>query len=124
MSAEVTLTATELRERLVEKAAVDGAFRARLLDDPKAAVKAELGLAIPDGFNIKVHEERDDTGHLVLPPPARLAEADLEAASGGGSTTSCRQEGSIWTGYRTVCTTTYTPEPSTHDYPDDWTNPD
>ena len=122
MSAEVTLTATELRERLVEKAAKSEAFRAALLADPKTAIKNELGLSIPDGFAVKVHEERDDTGHLVLPPPAWLAEADLESAAGGGTgTTTCRQEGDIWTGYRTVCT--YTPAPSTHDYPDNWTDP-
>ena len=125
MSSEGTVTATELRERLVRKAAVDEEFRARLLADPKAVVKDELGLTIPDGFTIQVHEERGDTGHLVLPPPAWLAEADLEAAAGGGTTsTSCREEGSIWTGYRTVCQTTYTPDQSTHDYPDDWTTPD
>ena len=121
MSSEGTVTATELRERLVRKAAVDEEFRARLLADPKAVVKDELGLTIPDGFTIQVHEERGDTGHLVLPPPAWLAEADLESAAGGTGTTTCRQEGDIWTGYRTVCT--YTPAPSTHDYPDNWTDP-
>ena len=97
MSSEI-VTATELRNRLVEKAAVDEEFRARLLADATAVVQEELGLTIPDGFTIEVHEDRGDTSHLVLPPPAWLAEADLEAAAGG---LDCRRD--IWTNKET-CT--------------------
>ena len=97
MSSEI-VTATELRARLVEKAAVDEEFRARLLADPTRVVQEELGLTIPDGFSIKVHEEGADTSHLVLPPPAWLAEADLEAAAGGLTCTT-----NFWTGEET-CT--------------------
>ena len=97
MSTEI-VTATELRERLVSKAAADGEFRARLLADPTRVVEKELGLTIPDGFSIKVHEEHADTSHLVLPPPAWLAEADLETAAGGLTCTT-----NFWTGEET-CT--------------------
>ena len=76
-------TMSELRERLIEKAAVDEAFRARLLSDPKAAVEEALGLTIPAGFTLKVHEDAPDTSHLVLPPLARLDESALEQAAGG-----------------------------------------
>ena len=76
-------TMSELRERLIEKADVDEAFRARLLSDPKAAVREELGLTIPAGFTLKVHEDVQDTSHLVLPPLARLDESALEQAAGG-----------------------------------------
>ena len=51
-----TTTPGEMRERLIAKADADEAFRARLLSDPRAAVNEELGLAIPPGFTIKVHE--------------------------------------------------------------------
>lgn len=98
MSTE-TVTAGELRARLVEKAAADEGFRARLLADPKAVVEDELGLSIPAGFTIRVHEERADTGHLVLPPAAYLTEDDLEQAAGG---VTCRRK-SIWTEEQ-VCT--------------------
>ena len=98
MSTE-TVTAGELRARLVEKAAADEGFRARLLADPKAVVEDELGLSIPAGFTIKVHEERADTGHLILPPAAYLTDDDLEQAAGG---VTCRRK-SIWTEEQ-VCT--------------------
>ena len=73
----------EMRSRLIEKAAVDDAFRTRLMADPKAAVEAETGMTVPAGFNLKVHEDTADTSHLVLPPAAELNEADLEQISGG-----------------------------------------
>ena len=82
-SGNETITISGMRERLLEKAAGDEAFRARLLADPKAAVQDELGLEVPAGFSIEVHEEAADTSHLVLPPPARLDEAELIRASGG-----------------------------------------
>ena len=83
MSDEV-LTVAEMRARLVKKATEDGAFRFQLLADPKATIKDELGVTIPDGYTVKVHEETlPDTSHLVLPPPARLAESEMEAAAGG-----------------------------------------
>ena len=80
-----TPTPGELRERLIAKAGADEAFRARLLSDPKAAVNEELGLAIPPGFTIEVHEDAVDTSHLVLPPSAALGEADLQQVAGGRS---------------------------------------
>ena len=89
-----TPTASEMRERLIAKATTDEAFRARLLTDPKGAVQDELGLAIPAGFTINVHEEAADTGHLVLPPPAGLDEADLQQAAGGAGNWVYRSDGS------------------------------
>ena len=82
MSSEMK-TASALRAHLYERAAEDGAFRALLLADPVAAINEELGLTIPPGFTVAVHEETADTSHLVLPPAARLSEGDLEQAAGG-----------------------------------------
>ena len=82
MSSEMK-TAGELREHLIDKATADEAFRARLISDPKATVKEELGLTIPAEFNVVVHEDLADTAHLVLPPSARLGETDLQQAAGG-----------------------------------------
>jgi len=44
--------------------------------------------AFPEGFAIQVHENRDDTWHLPLPPanarqPATLSEVEMEGISGG-----------------------------------------
>ena len=75
----------EMRNRLIDKATEDDAFRARLMADPKAAVEAEIGVAVPAGFMLEVHEDTENVSHLVLPPPtdATLSEADLEQVSGG-----------------------------------------
>ena len=76
-------TATELKDHLLTKAAEDGDFRARLLADPKAAISAEFGRTIPEGFDVVVHEDGATTAHLVLPPSPELTEAELEKAAGG-----------------------------------------
>ena len=75
-------TATELKDQVLSKAAEDGEFRARLIADPKAAVSAEIGQTIPDGFDLVVHEDNATTAHLVLSPSPKLTEAELEMAAG------------------------------------------
>ena len=54
-----------------------------LIADPRAAISAETGTAIPDEFNVVVHEDSSTTAHLVLPPSPRLTEAEMEKVSGG-----------------------------------------
>ncbi len=76
-------TATEMRERILSKADEDSEFRARLIADPKAAISAEIGADIPEGFDVVVHEDNATTAHLVLPPSPELTEAELEKAAGG-----------------------------------------
>ena len=76
-------TATEMRERILSRAAEDGDFRALLIADPKAAISAEIGADIPDVFNVAVHEDSATTVHLVLPPSPVLTEAELETVAGG-----------------------------------------
>ena len=78
-------TPSEMRTKIVGKAAEDADFRARLLSDPKAAIGQELGVAIPASMSIEVHEEGSATAHLVLPPDSRLSEGDLQAVAGGDS---------------------------------------
>ena len=75
-------TATEMRDRILSKAAADDDFRVRLIADPNAAISAEIGQTIPDGFDLVVHEDSATTAHLVLPPSPALTEAELEMASG------------------------------------------
>ena len=61
-------TATELKSRILNKAGEDNDFRAHLIADPKAAIASEVGMVVPDGFDIVVHEDGATTAHLVLPP--------------------------------------------------------
>ena len=53
--------------------------------DPKKTIGELIGVRLPDGLRVHVHEDSADTGHLVLPPPARLDEAALERVTGGFS---------------------------------------
>ena len=76
-------TPAQMQARIVEKAAADTEFRARLLSDPKGAVGGELGITIPESLGIEVHEETAETAHLVLPPASKLGEGDLQAVTGG-----------------------------------------
>lgn len=76
--------AGERRRHIVEKAVEDEAFRARLLADPKAAIEEELGVTLPPGLAVEVHEEGADTAHLVLPPPrGALSDEQLARVAGG-----------------------------------------
>ena len=76
-------TATELKTRILTRAGEDADFRALLISDPKAAISAEIGTAIPDGFDVVVHEDGATTAHLVLPPSPELTEVELQTAAGG-----------------------------------------
>ena len=78
-------TATELKARILSRADDDGDFRARLVADPRAAVADEIGMTVPEGFNVEVHEDSATTAHLVLPPSPELTEAELANVAGAGS---------------------------------------
>ena len=78
-------TPHEMRTRIIEKARNDPGYRAKLLDDPNAAVGEELGVSLPDSLSIHVHEEGAATLHLVLPPSSRLSEPDLRTVAGASA---------------------------------------
>ena len=67
----------------------DEEFRRRLLEDPRATVKEELGTWLPEAVRIVAVEETADTIYLVLPDASpvgeggELSDLDLEAVSGG-----------------------------------------
>ena len=75
-------TAGQMRIQILEKAAEDEAFRARLLEDPHGAISDELGCGVPEGLKINVLEDSATTTNIVLPPKARLEAAELESVSG------------------------------------------
>lgn len=70
--------------KIIEKAWRDPAFKAQLIANPAAALKAE-GIDVPDGVTVTVVEDGDNHFHMVLPPaPAEeLSDEDLEAVTGG-----------------------------------------
>ena len=77
-------TATEMKERILNRASEDGEFRARHIADPKTAISGEMGMVIHEGFDFVVHEDSATTAHLVLPPSAQLTESEMEFGAGAG----------------------------------------
>ncbi|RAV11732.1 NHLP leader peptide family RiPP precursor [Paenibacillus contaminans] len=71
MSAEDTLKA-----KIIQKAWEDAAFKAQLLADPKAAIQAAFGVAIPAAVELVAVEETMSKYYLVIPPnPSEVLDA-------------------------------------------------
>lgn len=70
----------------IARAWTDGAYKARLVSDPHAAL-AEAGVEVPAGLTVKVVENTADMQHLVLPlapsNASELAPKELEKVAGG-----------------------------------------
>lgn len=82
-------TVGQLREEIMGKSLTDPAFRQRLLDDPVAALREDIGVNLPDGFKVHVHEEVSaDQAHIVIPPANLSAEEMAQAAAGNCDGTS------------------------------------
>ena len=76
-------TTEELRAHIRQKAQDDADFRSRLVADPGAALEAEYGVVIPEGFTLEVHEESAMAYHLVLPATDELTQEELETIAAG-----------------------------------------
>ena len=74
-----------LSTRVAERAAADPAFRAYLITDARAAISSVLGVEIPEGVEITVHESTPTHVHLAVPPYEPASDDDLGAISGGSS---------------------------------------
>jgi hypothetical protein len=65
-----------LRTKVIERAWVDPEFKQQLLSDPKSALKAVLGISIPENIEIKAVDEKENQLYLVIPPnPAKVLAA-------------------------------------------------
>ena len=80
---------TEERNKLADLFAAcwkDEALKARFMADPKA-VLAEYGIDVPDGINVNVVENTDNTVHITMPmAPAgagELSDEELANVAGG-----------------------------------------
>ena len=80
---------TEERNKLAELFAAcwkDEALKARFMADPKA-VLAEQGMDVPDGIDVNVVENTDNTVHITMPATptgaADLSDEELANAAGG-----------------------------------------
>ena len=70
--------------KIIAKAWRDPAFKAELIANPAAALKAE-GIDVPAGMAVTVLQNTDKQFHLVLPPvPSdELSDEALDVVSGG-----------------------------------------
>ena len=80
-------TQGKIRDIVVARASEDGEFRARLLADPKAAIRELTGQAMPDGIEVQVHQETAASFHIVLPPAGRLMESEMVQVFGAADPT-------------------------------------
>ena len=70
--------------QIIAKCWADEAFKAKLLADPAATLKAE-GAEVPAGLTVKAVENTDQVFHLVIPAkPTDLSDEDLDKVAGGG----------------------------------------
>lgn len=68
---------------LMAKAAADASFKAQLIENPVATLKAEE-IDVPEGLEIRVLENTERVFHLVLPHrSSELSDDDLENIAGG-----------------------------------------
>ena len=80
---EKAVTEAAVREFISGKAAQDEAFRKALIADALGTVEAEVGIKMPSGLKLVVHEETNEELHLVLPASLELTPQQLQAVSGG-----------------------------------------
>ena len=66
------------------KSLIDEGFRTQVLNDPVAALDEHLGVRLPDGFALHVHEDNGvDAAHIVLPPARSLSQDEMEQIAAG-----------------------------------------
>ena len=70
--------------KIIAKAWRDPAFKAELIANPAAALKAE-GIDVPAGMTVTVVENTDKQFHLVLQPSRahEMSDEALDAVAGG-----------------------------------------
>lgn len=73
------------RIEIISKAWTDDSFKAKLMSDPIATLKAE-GVDLPAGLQVRIVENTENVVHFVLPlMPKELTDQDLDKVVGGFS---------------------------------------
>ena len=62
---------------IIRRAWRDAEFKRQLLADPRAVLERELGVALPAGVQVYIHEQTPAEVHLILPPPPEQVEAEV-----------------------------------------------
>jgi len=61
------MTASELRNQILAQAADDEAFRARLLEDPRMALREDYDIVLPENMTLKEGLNNQDFGGCSSP---------------------------------------------------------
>jgi hypothetical protein len=72
-------------EPILSWAAADPVFRRGLLDEPRGALRATMGIELPPGFTVRF-VDRGSEIDVLLPDPGpgeELSEEELDAVAGG-----------------------------------------
>ena len=91
-----------LQPQIIAKAMKDEAFRQHLLKDPKQTLERELGVTIPQGVTIQIHEETPTNSHLVLPMKPltgelqELSDEELKEVAGGDAVYGSQNHPHMW----------------------------
>ena len=74
-----------LRKEILARTAGSASFRARLLEDPHAAIKEETGATVPEGFSIAVHDDPVEGLQVVVSGATSLSDEEMADIVGGSS---------------------------------------
>ncbi|WP_236292278.1 NHLP leader peptide family RiPP precursor [Paenibacillus allorhizoplanae] len=64
----VVMSMDTLKVKIIKKAWEDADFKARLLADPRSALKQDFGIEVPEGIELSVLAETPAHYALVIPP--------------------------------------------------------
>ena len=70
------MDAQELRNKIIQKAWQDAAFKKALLADPKSALAKEFNIIVPAGVEVKAVEETKNLYYLVIPAEPTVAASE------------------------------------------------
>ena len=71
--------------RFLREVGEDAGAAERMKDNPRRFLEEERGIFVPENIEVQVHEDTDDTVHVVLPPDPNLMLVDeaLTEVAGG-----------------------------------------
>src|SRR5262249_19253053 len=75
----------ELEDQLIDRIIANPSLRAELRSQPGAVLERELGIRLPDGVRVCVHEDSELAVNLVIPgqdEARQLTPAELDAVAG------------------------------------------
>ena len=72
-----------IRRQILDRAAGSASFRARLLEDPAAAIGEETGFSVPRGLSIAAQDDPAEGLQVTVSGATSLSDAELTGIVGG-----------------------------------------